>query len=208
MLVLISSLLIFALLLCRFSSLTFEGLKMMPDFKKTDSKKQIDTPGLVAPSSVQVAPQASVSPPNIPTSVQIIQSAPVPVAVAPNVASQASVPPPNLISPPVQIIQGPPGPAGPQGLPGPAGPQGPPGLRGHQGLKGQVGAQGPQGLRGPQGLSGPAGPQGLPGPAGSQGLSGQDGSQGLPGPAGPQGLKGQVGPQGLRGPDVYVNSEN
>ena len=31
---------------------------------------------------------------------------------------------------PAQVVQGPPGPAGPQGPPGPAGPQGPPGPQG------------------------------------------------------------------------------
>jgi hypothetical protein len=92
---------------------------------------------------------------------------PIAAQVAVPIAAQVAVPPPNITTPPVQMIQGPPGPAGPQGLPGPAGPQG---------LPGSAGPQGPPGPRGPRGLHqkggpGPAGPQGPRGPRGPDGIN-------------------------------------
>jgi hypothetical protein len=59
-----------------------------------------------------------------------------------------------------------------EGAPGPTGPQGP------------QGQQGPQGVAGPQG---PVGPQGAPGTAGSQGPKGDPGPKGDTGPQGPAG---------------------
>ena len=57
----------------------------------------------------------------------------------------------------VMIIEGQPGPAGPQGVPGPAGAQGPAGPQGPQGVQGPEGPAGPQGVAGPQGPAGSGG---------------------------------------------------
>ncbi len=76
------------------------------------------------------------------------------------------------------VIEGPPGPRGPQGLPGP---------------KGEAGCAGPQGERGLNGCVGPVGPQGPKGETGAKGDLGPKGEQG------PPGADGQIGPRGPKG---------
>ena len=87
------------------------------------------------------------------------------------------------------VIQGPPGPAGPRGhlgMQGPPGPQGNMGLQGPQGSPGEIGAPGAVGPQGPPGVNGSSGRQGPPGYNGSQGLKGDTGA---PGPRGPPGVE-------------------
>ena len=107
-----------------------------------------------------------------------------------------------LLSPALELAQGPQGPQGPQGEVGPQGPQGP------QGETGATGAMGPQGLRGEPG------PQGLQGPQGEMGDTGATGPQGPQGPQGPRGTDGalvyiHLGPvvsQGtFQAPDYFFN---
>ena len=95
-----------------------------------------------------------------------------------------------------QLIEGNPGPAGPQGPKGDPGPQGP---KGDPGADGAPGATGPQGPKGDPGETGPQGPQGEKGDPGPQGEPGADGAPGETGPAGPKGDTGETGPQGPQG---------
>ena len=90
----------------------------------------------------------------------------------------------------VRVIQGPPGPPGPQGCPGPAGPRGCPGPPGPRGAQGR---SGPAGANGAPGAPGAPGPQGAPGFPGAPGAPGQPGPPGATGPAGPQGIQGLSG---------------
>lgn len=92
--------------------------------------------------------------------------------------------------------QGATGPQGMQGVPGQSGPQGPQGVQGARGETGPAGPQGPEGQQGPQGNPGPAGatgPMGPQGPQGEQGIQGTTGEQGPVGPQGPQGIQGVAG---------------
>ena len=107
----------------------------------------------------------------------------------------------NPISGP-KLVEGPPGPAGPQGIPGERGPKGEDGLPGATGPQGLQGPMGPQGLQGPPGPKGdngemgPTGPMGIQGPPGPAGENGQTGPMG---PQGPQGIPGERGPKGEDG---------
>ena len=108
----------------------------------------------------------------------------------------------NPISGP-KVVDGPPGPAGPQGIPGERGPMGPPGPAGPQGIPGERGPKGEDGQSGQKGDVGPMGPQGIQGPAGPPGPKGDKGDKGETGergPAGSDGLDGTTGPQGPMGP--------
>ena len=66
----------------------------------------------------------------------------------------------NPISGP-KLVEGPPGPAGPQGIPGERGPMGPPGPKGEDGLVGPQGIQGPPGPKGDRGETGERGADGV-----------------------------------------------
>jgi Collagen triple helix repeat (20 copies) len=70
----------------------------------------------------------------------------------------------------VALLQGPPGPRGPQGERGEAGPKGVQGEPGPKGDKGEPGPAGPRGDTGADGPQGPRGDQGPPGPKGDAGL--------------------------------------
>ncbi len=105
----------------------------------------------------------------------------------------------------IRILQGEPGPAGPQGPRGETGPAGP---RGEKGGTGPAGPQGPQGLTGPRGFQGETGPAGPQGPQGVQGERGPQGPTGAAGPTGPQGPVGPTGPQGPAGTTDYNGLEN
>lgn len=89
-----------------------------------------------------------------------------------------------LVSPPVEVSEGPAGAVGPVGPPGPQGVPGLPGAMGPRGRAGQAGVPGPTGPTGPAGEPGPrgekgdAGPQGPAGPAGADGQPGKDGANG------------------------------
>lgn len=99
-----------------------------------------------------------------------------------------------------EVVEGLPGPAGPQGVAGSDGLPGAPGLPGPPGATGQRGASGSDGSDGSDGAPGPAG---ATGPAGEQGPAGSDGAQGEQGPPGPPGEQGPPGPTGVV--DVVTN---
>jgi len=101
--------------------------------------------------------------------------------------------------PPVQIVQGATGAAGPQGV------AGAPGMPGAAGSPGPRGETGPAGSPGPVGPSGPAGAAGPAGPAGAQGEPGPVGPQGEPGPAGPSGPPGPACPDGYSQQPEKIN---
>jgi hypothetical protein len=115
----------------------------------------------------------------------------------PAAAIDVTVPPPLPLAVDVEVVGGPPGPAGPVGATGPQGSPGPAGAAGTDGAPGPAGADGVDGAPGPQG---PPGPQGATGPTGSPGVQGPAGPAGADGATGPQGPPGADGAQGPQGP--------